>query len=143
MKIYGNEQSVYQNNEEPYFSILMPVYNNQSTIVETLDSVINQTFQNFEIIIVNDGSIDDTKTVIKGFEDIRIRYFYQKNEDQLNALIKCISHSRGKVFFVLHGDDCLYNNTTLENAFNSFQEVNVDAIIGNIYLMDSHSRIYS
>ena len=126
------------------FSILMPVYNNEKTIKEAIDSVLNQVYTNFEIILVDDGSTDSTEKIIKNYSDLRLKYFYQKNADQLNALLKCFDNSTGDYIYIFHGDDCLYDDYTLLNVNYGFESTNnIDAIIGNIYLMDEDSKIYS
>lgn len=56
----------------PLISVIMPVYNGERFIRETIDSVLNQTYQNFEFIIVNDGSVDSTQQIINSYDDKRI-----------------------------------------------------------------------
>ena len=73
-------------------SIIMPTYNDKDSIVETFDSVINQTYTNWELIIIDDGSTDNTEEVIKNYIEKhslkdKIKYFYQENKDQLNMKI--------------------------------------------------------
>lgn len=60
-------------------SIVIPAFNPGNLILETINSVLNQTYQNFEIIIVDDGSTDNTKEIIKSYNDKRIKYFFQDN----------------------------------------------------------------
>jgi glycosyltransferase involved in cell wall biosynthesis len=62
----------------PYFSIVIPVYNKAAFLKATLDSVLAQSFTDFELILVNDGSTDDSAKVIAGFKDDRIKYFERK-----------------------------------------------------------------
>ncbi|MEG0301649.1 glycosyltransferase family 2 protein [Cetobacterium sp.] len=78
-------------------SIIMPTYNDKDSIIETFDSVINQTYKNWELIIVDDGSTDKTEEVIKNYVEKhnlkdKIKYFYQENQDQLNAIINGINY---------------------------------------------------
>src|ERR1700693_193106 len=56
----------------PLISVIMPVYNGERFIRETIDSVLNQTYRNFEFIIVNDGSVDSTRQIISSYDDKRI-----------------------------------------------------------------------
>ena len=81
--------------------ILMPTYNDSSTIVYLLDSILRQNYKNYEIIIVDDGSTDDTKKVINNYKkkydkDNKIKYIYQENKDQLNALKTACNHIKEK-----------------------------------------------
>lgn len=60
-------------------SVIIPAYNAEKTIRQTIDSVLNQTFQNFEIIVINDGSTDLTLDIISGINDPRIKIFSYPN----------------------------------------------------------------
>ena len=73
-------------------SIIIPTYNDEKTIIETLDSVVSQTYDDYEVIIVDDGSTDNTSEVVKKYVDKlefkeKIKYIFQENRDQLNAII--------------------------------------------------------
>ena len=60
-------------------SIVMPVYNAEKTIKGAIESILSQTYKNFELIVVNDGSTDNTEKIVKTFNDKRIKYIFQKN----------------------------------------------------------------
>jgi glycosyltransferase involved in cell wall biosynthesis len=64
----------------PYFSIVIPVYNKEKFVAKTIESVLSQTFIDYEIIIVNDGSTDQSEAKISAFKDNRIQYYSKKNE---------------------------------------------------------------
>ena len=64
----------------PFFSVVIPLYNKEDYIEDTLKSVLNQTFQDFEVIIVNDGSTDKSLEKVNQFDDSRIRVFSQENQ---------------------------------------------------------------
>ena len=64
----------------PMVSVVMPTYNRAHIIGDSIQSVLDQTFPDFELIIVDDGSSDDTETVVGGFNDPRMRYIYQENK---------------------------------------------------------------
>ncbi len=63
-----------------FFSIIIPLYNKEKFIENTIQSVLDQTFHDFEIIIVNDGSTDKSEEKVLQFKDDRILYFSKKNE---------------------------------------------------------------
>ena len=67
---------------QPYFSIVMPVYNNEKLLPNAVNSIINQTFSDWELIIVDDGSTDNTPAVADSFAetDSRIRVIHQENQ---------------------------------------------------------------
>jgi len=90
----------------PLISVLMPVYNGEKYIEEAIKSVLNQTFTDFELLIINDGSTDKTEEIIFSFEDKRIRYI--KNETNLKliaTLNKGISICSGKFIIRMDADD--------------------------------------
>lgn len=93
----------------PILSIIIPCYNQESVIAETLQSVLSQTIDNWECIIVNDGSTDDTEQIIRATvaNDRRFKYVYQPNEGVSAARNKAILHSSGKYLLPLDGDDLL------------------------------------
>lgn len=87
-------------------SIVIPSYNHEKYISETIESVLNQTYQNFEIVITDDGSSDNTVDIIKKFSDSRIKLFvFEENKGACSALNNCIINSEGKYVACLNSDD--------------------------------------
>jgi len=106
----------------PMISVIMPAYNHEKYIGEAIESVINQSYTDFEFIIINDGSTDNTDKVIKAFSDKRIRYFSQSNKDAPNTINRGISLSKGKYISIINSDDVYHKNrleTLLEYAQNN------------------------
>ena len=91
----------------PYFSIIIPTYNRAHLIEIAVKSVLNQTFSDWELIIVDDGSTDNTKEVISEFSssDKRIKYFYQENQERSIARNNGIEQSSGQYICFLDSDD--------------------------------------
>lgn len=90
----------------PKISALMSVYNNEKHIQESIESVLNQSFGDFELIIVNDGSTDATKEIIDSYRDNRIRSFHlEKNVGVGEALRYGVSKARGEYIAKVDGDD--------------------------------------
>ena len=77
----------------PRVSVNIACYNSAKFIGETLESVLNQTFSDFEIIVVDDGSSDDTSKIVSSFKDDRIKYFYKANEGLAHTRNKTIALS--------------------------------------------------
>ena len=71
-------------NNSPTVSVVLPTYNRAHLIGRAIQSVLSQTYQNFEVIIVDDGSNDCTKDVVKSFRDKRIRYIRHEKMDSWN-----------------------------------------------------------
>jgi glycosyltransferase involved in cell wall biosynthesis len=107
--------------QPPFFSIIIPTYNRAYLIPVAIDSVLRQTFDNWELLIVDDGSRDNTKEVVSSFSDDRIKYIYQENAERSAARNNGISHSNGKYICFLDSDD-YYLNIHLESLYKSIQE---------------------
>lgn len=86
-------------------SIIVPVYNGTNHIERAIYSVMSQTYQNFELIIVNDGSTDNTEEIIRGFKDERIIYIKQENKGASYARNRGIKEAQGKYIAFLDADD--------------------------------------
>jgi glycosyltransferase involved in cell wall biosynthesis len=85
-------------------SVVIPTFNRRDYITTALDSVLAQTYKNYEIVIIDDGSSDDTKEVLKPYQDA-IRYFYQENRGISGARNRGIRESRGSYIALLDSDD--------------------------------------
>lgn len=88
-------------------SIIIPVYNSENTIKDTIESAINQTYSNLEIIVVNDGSTDKSENKIVAFNDSRIIYKFQENQGSPIAKNLGLSIAKGKYIQFLDADDLL------------------------------------
>ena len=104
----------------PKLSIVMPAYNHQQLVGEAIESVLNQTFGDFEFIIIDDGSTDNTADVINSYKDERIQYHYQQNQDAYNAINNGMAKVRGEFIAILNSDD-VYLPNRFERMF-AFQE---------------------
>jgi glycosyltransferase involved in cell wall biosynthesis len=89
----------------PYFSIIIPLYNKESEIINTINSVLNQTFSDFELIVVNDGSTDNSLRVIDTIRDPRLTIITKKNGGVSSARNLGILNSSGNNIALLDGDD--------------------------------------
>jgi len=108
-------------------SVLMPAYNAEKYIGEAIDSVLNQTFVNFELVIVDDGSTDNTANVIKAYTDKRIKLIQQKNGGVSAALNTGLSQAQGKYIARFDADDVCYPYR-LQQQFD-FMETNPDFVL--------------
>jgi len=92
----------------PKVSVIIPTYNRAQYLSEALDSVFSQTYQDFEIIVVDDGSIDNTNEIIKTYADkypVKIKYFYQRNTGTGAARNRGINEAEGDYIAFLDSDD--------------------------------------
>lgn len=108
----------------PKVSVIMPTYNRADFIKESILSVLKQNFKNLEIIIVDDGSSDNTRQIINSIKDERIIYIYQKNKGRSAARNKAIEVARGKYLAFLDSDD-LFMPGKIKKQFE-FLEKNLD-----------------
>lgn len=90
---------------QPTISVIIPAYNAAAYIGEAIQSVLDQTFSDFELIVVDDGSTDDTAAVVKGFTDSRIHYHHQANAGVANARNVGIGKVEGVFVAFLDADD--------------------------------------
>jgi len=100
--------------KNPFFSVVIPLYNKEMFIEDTLKSVLNQTFQDFEIIIVNDGSTDNGLEKIKNHIDKRFKIFTQENLGAAYTRNRGIKEANGHYIALLDADDLWHNNHLLE-----------------------------
>ena len=98
----------------PFFSILIPTFNRASLLMNAIESVLAQTYTDFELIVIDDGSTDDTKDVVATFEDRRLIYRFQQNKELSGARNTGVSVSQGQFVCFLDDDDSFIENH-LEN----------------------------
>jgi len=90
---------------QPLVTVLMPVYNAEKYLRPALESIINQTYKNLEILIINDGSTDHSEEIILGYKDPRIRYVRQENAGVGETLRRGVEMARGEIFRRMDADD--------------------------------------
>lgn len=113
-------------------SIIIPTYNGGETIKETLDSIKNQTYRDIEVVVVDDQSTDNTKEIVEKYQSrhhkLKVKYYRQKNADQLNAIKNGLKHISGNYIYILHSDDIFYNRHVVENGLSQLQDAEVDGV---------------
>ena len=91
----------------PFFSIIIPTYNRAGFIEKSIQTVLDQDFADFEVIVVDDGSTDNTKKIVSVIEDKRLKYFYKENGERGAARNFGIKKAKGKYITFLDSDDIL------------------------------------
>lgn len=89
----------------PFFSILIPLYNKERYVANTLESVLAQSFTNFEVVIADDGSTDGSAEIVMAFTDTRIKYYRKENEGVSAARNYAMLKAQGEYFAFLDADD--------------------------------------
>jgi glycosyltransferase involved in cell wall biosynthesis len=105
-----------------FFSVIIPTYNRATLLERAIVSVLNQTYSNWELIIVDDGSTDNTFELVSSYDDLRIKYIYQENSERSAARNKGIVNASGEYICFLDSDD-YYLPTRLENLHNFIKQM--------------------
>jgi glycosyltransferase involved in cell wall biosynthesis len=120
----------------PFFSIIIPTYNRAGFILKTIQSVLAQQFEDFEVLIVDDGSTDNTTEVVKSVADKRVFYFKKENAERAAARNFGIKNSKGVFVSFLDSDDILLTNH-LATAFDFIQANNPQVFHQGYLLQDA------
>lgn len=117
---------------EPMVSIIVPVYNTEKYICKCLDSILSQTYKNFELIIIDDGSSDSSPQICDAYanKDARIVVIHQKNQGVSVARNIGLALSHGNILFFIDSDDYA-SSYLVENVIAAFQSSNYDMILFN------------
>ena len=123
--------------EYPFFSIITVCYNSEKTITDTIESILNQSYQNFEYIIIDGGSTDRTLEVIKKYKskfEGNLRWISEKDEGIYDAMNKGINIAKGDLIGIINSDDW-YNSKALEMILCNYEK-NIDIYHGDIYFIE-------
>ncbi|HBQ97955.1 MULTISPECIES: glycosyltransferase family 2 protein [unclassified Roseofilum] len=106
--------------QTPKISVVIPVYNGEETIKETIQSILNQTFEDFEIVVINDGSNDSTLEIISTFKDRRLNVFSSENSGLSAARNRGITNAKGEYISFIDADD-MWTEHKLEEQLKALQ----------------------
>lgn len=117
----------------PLVSVILPVYNAERTVAEAIESILNQTYKNIELVIVNDGSVDSSAVVINSFvHDKRVRVFTRPNSGVVDTLNYALSQAKGDFIARMDADDISYP-TRIERQLQEFVDDSSIVCIGSQY----------
>ncbi|MDR2146036.1 MAG: glycosyltransferase, partial [Tannerella sp.] len=116
----------------PIFSIIIPTFNAGQTFQKCLESVVNQSFTNFEVLIMDGLSTDNTAEIATGFKDSRIRIFSEKDDGIYDAMNKGIDSTKGEWLYFLGSDDTISDHDVLQKVYEAIKETGCKIIYGNI-----------
>lgn len=133
--------------KRPFFSVVIPLYNKERHIRNTIKSVLSQTFQDFEIVVVNDGSKDNSADIVEKLSDDRIRIIHQDNAGVSAARNKGIKKSKARHIALLDADDLWLSNhlEDIAKLIFSFPQAGIYATaykVRNFNGIDNDIRIY-
>lgn len=130
--------------ENKLFSIITPVFNGEQYIETTINSVINQSFKNFEYIIVDGNSTDGTISIINKYIKNVNNLISEKDDGMYDAIDKAIRVSKGEYIIWINSDDFLANKNTLLNISNFLKKFNAEWITGRVsFYYDKNKKIFS
>ncbi len=131
------------NDEDFLISIVIPIYNAEKYLEECLNSIKNQTYKNFEVIMVNDGSKDESETICKRFleYDARFRYFTKENGGVSSARNLGLDNVKGDFITFIDSDDWIAENH-LELLINSIKKTNSDIVVSCYKEFDNNIDTY-
>jgi len=117
-----------KNNSNPFFSVIVPTYNRAFILERCINSILAQEYVSFEIIVVDDGSTDNTKDVVCQYMDSRINYFFQENSGVSVARNQGSKLAKGDYLVFLDSDDYV-NDIWLKDFFTLLQHNLTDVVI--------------
>jgi glycosyltransferase involved in cell wall biosynthesis len=123
----------------PFFTIVTPSFNRSNVLQNAIRSVLLQTYHDFELIIVDDGSTDNTREKVIAFQDQRIQYIYQSNSGVCTARNTGIQASKGKYITFLDSDDVVESNW-LQDFNHSILERETDLVFCDMLLKYPNGR---
>jgi glycosyltransferase involved in cell wall biosynthesis len=129
-------------NRDPKISVLMPTFNDSKYISMAIKSLLNQSYKNYELIVV-DGSTDETPKIIKEFakRDKRIKYLREQRSGQLNALAHGAKSIEGKYVTLLHSDDELSDSKAFERNISTLEQSNCDGLFGELLIINENGEV--
>ena len=125
---------------EPLVSIILPVYNQQDYVEEAIRSILEQTYQNLELIIVDDGSSDETVKVIKEKFSSSCTLISQKNSGVSAAINAGMRSAKGDFLALLGGDD-VSSQQRISNQVQLFETSSYDMLFSRPYLIDRSGQL--
>lgn len=124
----------------PLVSVQMVVWNGEKYIAEAVESVLNQTYPNVELVVVDDGSTDRTREIVEGFRSDRIRYVCKEHGGVAPARNEALRHCRGDCIAILDSDD-LYEPDMLQAGVDALREnPELDAVYTDLAIIDDRGK---
>lgn len=124
----------------PTISVLLPVYNGQAYLKQAIDSILNQSYQDFELVIVNDGSSDGSLELISSYADKRIVLINQENTGLPGALNRAIDEAKGE-YLARHDQDDISSPTRFKEQLHLMETKHLDFCGCNIVMMDGSGKL--
>ena len=135
VNVFGN---IELDRKQRKISVLIPAHNSANTIVETLESIKNQTYREWEIILINDASTDETEEIVKRYLEnnkLTLEYVRQKEHNYFKAIRHGLKYANGEIIFVLDADKILFNQNVFYRAVSTLFGEKCDGMFVGIRAM--------
>ncbi|WP_198018167.1 glycosyltransferase family 2 protein [Hippea jasoniae] len=117
-------------------SIITVVYNNKDTIKDAIESVLNQTYENIEYIVIDGASTDGTVDIVKSYGNRIDKFISKKDNGIYDAMNKGINLASGDIIGILNSDDFYVDSKVIEKVVEVFKDKNVDSVYGDLVYVD-------
>jgi glycosyltransferase involved in cell wall biosynthesis len=118
----------------PSLSIIIPTYNSESSLKETLDSILEQSFVDFEIVLMDGGSKDSTIAIAESYNDSRLKIYSEPDKGVYDAMNKGITKSSGQWLYFIGSDDCLHTADVLQKVYLQLEKIKNNVLYGNVII---------
>ena len=131
----------HSGSKAPAISVIMAVYNGEKFLRQAIDSILNQTLGDFEFIIINDGSTDDTQNILESYSDPRIDLYQHENIGLTKSLNRGLKEAKGRYIARMDADDISYPHR-FKKQFDFLEKNNEYAVVGSfVKAIDCKSKI--
>lgn len=120
-------------------SVVIPAYNHEKFIGPAIDSVLNQSWQDLELLVIDDGSTDRTADVVNSYDDPRLTYYYQENQDAYNTINRGLGMAGGEYVAILNSDD-VYSTDRLERMVEQQRKTGAHCLFSDVIPIDDEGR---
>ena len=125
----------------PLVSVIVCTYNSSLTITDTMLSIKTQKYQNYEVIVVDKNSNDNTLEIIKSYKISNIKFIKFARSGLYSAINKGINMSRGVIISILHSDDFYYDKFVLSNVVQAFKNSKIKIVFGDLLYVKKNNKI--
>ena len=123
-------------------SVVIPAYNHERFVGAAIESVLSQSWQDLELIVVDDGSTDSTADVIKSYDDPRIAYYYQENQDAYNTINRGIGLAKGDCIAILNSDD-IYDHNRLQKLIDVQEQTGAQCLFTDVIPISDNGEVFT
>lgn len=119
----------------PFFSIIIPTYNSEKTLSNCLESILSQSFINYEVLIIDGVSTDSTLSIVKSYQDSRLKITSEPDTGIYDAMNKGVKLAKGEWLYFLGSDDLLYSNSILNEIYRILFGSKCKIVYGNVVVI--------